>query len=204
MFRAPAGAYDRFLGRYSPALAVALADFAGVEPGMRALDVGCGPGALTAVLAARLGAENVAAVDPSEPFVEACRARIAGADVALAAAEALPFGDAAFDAVLTQLVINFISDPAAAVRELARVTRPGGVVAACVWDYGGEMTLLRTFWESDPRALSRSPSTTNGSAPCTMRTAAGSAWGRSRSGSRRAPGRSRARRPERPCARSHS
>lgn len=156
MFRAPADAYDRFVGRYSPALAAALADFAGVELGMRALDVGCGPGALTAVLAGRLGAQNVSAVDPSEPFVEACRARVPNADVALASAESLPFADASFDAVLSQLVVNFMSDPAAGVREAARVTRPEGTVAACVWDYGGEMTLLRTFWDAarevDPAA----------------------------------------------------
>jgi SAM-dependent methyltransferase len=136
-------------------LASALIDFAGVEAGMRALDVGCGPGALTAVLAGRLGRARVAAADPSEPFAEACRARLPGVEVVLAAAEALPFSDGAFDAVLSQLVVNFMRDPAAGVREMARVTRPGGIVASCVWDYAGEMTLLRAFWDAarevDPR-----------------------------------------------------
>jgi SAM-dependent methyltransferase len=147
-FRAPAAAYDRFVGRYSTQLARALADFAAVGPGTRALDVGCGPGALTAVLAERLGAASVAAVDPSEPFAAACRARVPGAGVIVARAETLPFGDGEFDVTLSQLVVNFMSDPEAGVREMARVTRPGGVVAACVWDYAGEMTLLRAFWDA--------------------------------------------------------
>jgi SAM-dependent methyltransferase len=147
-FRASADAYDRLVGRYSPGLAFELVAFAGVEPGMRALDVGCGPGALTAALAERLGAENVRAADPSEPFVEACRARLPGVEVVTAAAESLPFADGTFDATLSQLVVNFMRDAEAGVREMARVTRPGGVVASCVWDYPGEMTLLRAFWDA--------------------------------------------------------
>jgi SAM-dependent methyltransferase len=115
---------------------------------MRALDVGCGPGALMSALAERLGAANVAGADPSEPFVEACRARVPGAEVVVAAAEALPFPDDQFDAALSQLVVNFMDDPEAGVGEMARVTRPGGVVASAVWDYGGEMTLLRAFWDA--------------------------------------------------------
>jgi SAM-dependent methyltransferase len=115
---------------------------------MRALDVGCGPGALMSALAERLGAENVAGADPSEPFVEACRARVPGAEVVVAAAEALPFPDDQFDAALSQLVVNFMDDPEAGVGEMARVTRPGGFVASAVWDYGGKMTLLRAFWDA--------------------------------------------------------
>ncbi|HEX6391179.1 MAG TPA: class I SAM-dependent methyltransferase [Solirubrobacteraceae bacterium] len=147
-FRASADAYDRLVGRYSPQLATALIDFAAVEPGMRALDVGCGPGAVASELARRLGASRVCAVDPSQPFVDACRARLPGVDVQLAPGETLPFGDGTFDAVLSQLVVNFMRDPAAGVREMARVARAGAVVASCVWDYAGEMTLLRTFWDA--------------------------------------------------------
>ena len=147
-FRASADAYDRFVGRYGPELATALIDFAGVEPGMRTLDVGCGPGALAAVLVERLGAARVSAADPSAPFVDACRARLPGVEVVEAGAEALPFADGAFDAALSQLVVNFMRDGEAGVREMARVTRPGGIVASCVWDYGGEMTLLRAFWDA--------------------------------------------------------
>jgi ubiquinone/menaquinone biosynthesis C-methylase UbiE len=147
-FFASAEAYGRLVGRYSAPLARALLDFARVAPEMRALDVGCGPGGLAAVLAERLGPANVAAVDPSEPFAEACRARVPGIEVGVASAEALPFADATFDAVLSQLVVNFIGDPEQGVREMARVTRRGGTVGACVWDYAGEMTLLRTFWDA--------------------------------------------------------
>ena len=147
-FRASAQAYDRLVGRYSPQLAAALIDFAGVEPGMRALDVGCGPGALTAELADRLGSAHVGAADPSESFVKACRARVPGAEVVVAPAEALPFAAGAYDAVLAQLVVNFMRDAEAGVREMVRVARRGGVVAACVWDYAGEMTLLRKFCDA--------------------------------------------------------
>lgn len=147
-FRIPATAYDRHVGRYGYELANALADAADVRPGQRALDVGCGPGVLAAVLAGRLGAAGVAAVDPSEPFVAACRERVAGADVRLGVAEQLPFQDGEFDHVLSQLVVNFLSDPELAVREMARVARPAGVITSAVWDYAGEMILLRAFWDA--------------------------------------------------------
>jgi ubiquinone/menaquinone biosynthesis C-methylase UbiE len=148
MFRVPAEAYDRWVGRYSLQLAAGLIEFAGIEAGMKALDVGCGPGALSASLVGRLGAANVYAADPSEPFVEACRARLPGVNAVVANAESLPFSDSEFDAALAQLVVNFMADAEAGAGEMARVTRPGGIVAACVWDYGGEMTLMRTFWDS--------------------------------------------------------
>jgi SAM-dependent methyltransferase len=147
-FRASADSYDRHVGRYGPQLASALIAFAGVEPGMRVLDVGCGPGALTTTLAERLGRANVSAADPSEPFAEACRARLPGVDVVVARAETLPFAEGTFDATLSQLVVNFMTDAEAGVREMARVTRRGGVVASCVWDYAKEMTLLRAFWDA--------------------------------------------------------
>jgi ubiquinone/menaquinone biosynthesis C-methylase UbiE len=129
-------------------LAAPFADFAGVAPGERVLDVGCGPGALTAELVTRLGAAGVAAVDPSEPFVAAARERNPGVTVQRASAEQLPFADAAFDAALAQLVVHFMADPVVGLRELARVTRPGGVVAACVWDHAGGRGPLSVFWEA--------------------------------------------------------
>ena len=147
-FQRPADAYDRFIGRYGRGLAAALSDFAGVEAGMRAVDVGCGPGALSSVLVERLGAANVRAVDPSDTFVEAFRTRLPHVEVLQSAAEDLPFANDTFDAALSQLVINFMRDPETGVREMARVTRPGGIVAACVWDYAGEMTFLRAFWDA--------------------------------------------------------
>ena len=145
-FAVSANAYDRFMGRYSTPLAPELADLAGVEPGQRALDVGCGPGALTSELVARLGAEAVAAVDPSESFVAAARERNPGVDVRQAAAETLPFADDEFDVSLAQLVVHFMADPVAGLREMARVTRSGGVVVACVWDHGGGRGPLSLYW----------------------------------------------------------
>jgi SAM-dependent methyltransferase len=148
-FSAPAEHYDRFMGRYVPKLAVALADAADVSAGMRALDVGCGPGGLTHELVARLGADHVAAIDPSPQFAATNRERHPGADVRDGAAEDLPFADDSFDATLSSLVIGFMRDADAGAREMARVTKPGGVVAECMWDIpGGGMTMLSTFWRA--------------------------------------------------------
>jgi SAM-dependent methyltransferase len=145
-FNVSGDAYDRFMGRYSRLLAPQLADFANVQAGQRALDVGSGPGALTTELVSRLGADAVTAVDPSEPFVAALRERLPGVNASQATAEDLPFGDGAFDVALAQLVVHFMKDPVAGLREMARVTRPGGVVATCVWDHAGERTPLAVFW----------------------------------------------------------
>jgi ubiquinone/menaquinone biosynthesis C-methylase UbiE len=148
MFRGPADIYDRFVGRYGPWLASAMCEAAGVREVERALDVGCGPGALVAKLAEIVGAESVAGIDPSEPFVQAARARVPGARILVGSAESIPFSDGEFDATLSQLVVNFLTDPDQGLREMSRVTRPGGTVAGCVWDYGDGMTMLRTFWEA--------------------------------------------------------
>ncbi|HSK15271.1 MAG TPA: class I SAM-dependent methyltransferase [Gaiellaceae bacterium] len=86
--------------------------------------------------------------DPSEPFVAALRERLPGVDARVGSAEALPFADDEFNAALSQPADNFMADPEAGVAEMRRVVRSGGAVAACVWDYPGEMTLLRTFWEA--------------------------------------------------------
>jgi SAM-dependent methyltransferase len=147
-FDVAADAYDRFMGRYSRSLAPQLADLAGVRAGQRALDVGCGPGALTSELVGRLGADAVAAVDPSEPFVEAARRRHPGVEVALAGAEDLPFDDGGFDVALAQLVVHFMGDPVAGLAEMRRVTRDGGIVAACVWDHAGGKAPLSPFWRA--------------------------------------------------------
>jgi ubiquinone/menaquinone biosynthesis C-methylase UbiE len=131
-FEASAEVYDRHVGRYGNALAAALIRFADVRRDDRVLDVGCGPGALTAALAEHVGATNVTAVDPSESFVAACRERVPRATVVRAAAEALPVQNGAFDAVLSQLVVNFLADPDGGVGEMRRAARGGGTVAGCV------------------------------------------------------------------------
>lgn len=148
-FAVAADAYDRFMGRYSVPLAPAFADFAGVVGGQRVIDVGCGPGALTTHLVELLGPTAVTAVDPSEPFVEAARKRHSDVRVERASAEQLPFPDGAFDAALAQLVVHFMTDPVAGLREMARATRDDGVVAACVWDHAaGGQGPLRVFWDA--------------------------------------------------------
>jgi SAM-dependent methyltransferase len=124
------------------------ARLAGVAPGVRALDVGCGPGALAEQLARVVGAGRVAAVDPSEEYVASCRLRVPGADVRLGTAEELPFQDGSFDVVLAQLVVQVLDDAPRAAREMLRVAARGGTVAACVWDSRGGMRLLAAYWEA--------------------------------------------------------
>jgi SAM-dependent methyltransferase len=166
-FELPADHYDRFMGRFSVPLAPLFLDRAGVEPGQRALDVGCGPGALTAALVERLGADRVTAVDPSVPFATAVRERLPGVDVRVGRAEALPHPDHAFDVCAAQLVVHFLADPVAGLREMRRVTRPGGTVACTVWDHAGGGP-LQAFWQAaadlDPavRGESELPGTREG------------------------------------------
>jgi len=148
-FDAPAERYDRFMGRYTPSLAVKLCDAAGVTDHDRVLDVGAGPGGLAVELCARVGGENVAAIDPAELFVQACRERCPGADVRQGGAEELPWADATFDAALSCLAVAFFADADQGIAEMARVTKPGGRVGACMWDIDeGGMTMLRVFWEA--------------------------------------------------------
>ncbi len=156
-FDVPGDAYQQFMGIFSDPLSTELAEFAGVPAGsgMRVLDVGCGPGALTSELVGRCGAAQVVGVDPSPSFVTAAQARLPGVEILVAPAESLPFEDQSFDASLAQLVVHFMHDPAAGVGEMRRVTRAGGAVAACVWDFAGDRAPLSIFWRAaislDPR-----------------------------------------------------
>lgn len=159
-FVVAADAYDRFMGRYSSPLAPLFADFGRVSDGQRVVDVGSGPGALTEELVCRVGATAVAAVDPSPPFVSAIEERLPEVDVRLAPAEELPFEESSFDAALAQLVVQFMRDPIAGLREMARVTRDDGLVVASVWDHGGGHGPLSALWnvvrEIDPGARDES------------------------------------------------
>ena len=151
-----ADVYDRHIGRYGRELAQELIRFADVHAGQQILDVGCGPGALTRQLVMAVGADKVSAIDPSPSFVQACEDRLPGVRAQVGAAETLPFANGVFDRTLAQLVVNFMTDAEAGLREMRRVTKSGGIVAAAVWDYAGQMTLLRQFWDSvtalDPAA----------------------------------------------------
>jgi len=147
-FDVSADAYARFMGRFSEPLAERFADLAQVRAGDRVLDVGCGPGALTARLVERLGVDAVSAIDPSAPFVAATRERFPELDVRSGVAERLPFEDGSFDLALAQLVVHFMTDPVSGLWEMTRVTRPGGVVTACVWDHAGGSGPLATFWQA--------------------------------------------------------
>ena len=139
-------AYDRFMGRFSKPLATEFVRLAEVQPGQRVLDVGCGPGALTAEVVRRVDPGSVFAIDPSPSFVAAVGERLPRVDVRVGVAEHLPFPDSWFDSSLGQLVVHFMTDPVAGLREMARVTRPKGWVAACVWDHAGGAGPLSTFW----------------------------------------------------------
>ena len=147
-FAVTGSTYDSFMGRYSTKLADEFADLAGVRRGQSALDVGCGPGALTGVLVERLGARAVAACDPSPGFVADCTERHPRVRVAPGRAESIPFESDSFDHALAQLVLHFVSDPGAAASEMVRVVRPGGWVSACVWDFDEGMQMLRAFWDA--------------------------------------------------------
>jgi SAM-dependent methyltransferase len=152
--------YERFMGRWSRQLAPLFVTFAGVAEGDRVLDVGSGTGAL-AVAAAAVESVRVTGIEPAAAYVQSAREHAGGEDVRFEVGDALtlPFSDRAFDRTLSMLVLNFVPDPAAALQQMIRVTRPGGVVAAAVWDYGTGMQMLRTFWDAavalDPDAAPR-------------------------------------------------
>lgn len=150
-------AYERYMGRWSRPLAGAFVAWLGAGDGLRWLDVGCGTGALAAAVAARRRPAAVLGLDRSAAFVARARAdAVVPVRFAVADAQALPVRDAACDAVVSGLALNFLPAPDAAVAEAVRVVRPGGLVAAYVWDYAGGMAFLRRFWDaavaSDPAA----------------------------------------------------
>jgi SAM-dependent methyltransferase len=153
-----AAAYERFMGRWSAMLAPFLLDAVALTEPRSVVDVGCGTGHLAAAVVARWPACRVLGVDPSASFVAAAVERLAGTAASARVGDAmqLPVADGSVDAALASLVLNFVPDPQRAASEMARVTRPGGTVAASVWDYGGGMGMLRTFWDAvarlDPHA----------------------------------------------------
>jgi SAM-dependent methyltransferase len=150
--------YDRYIGRWSRPVAAAFVAWLGGPPGRRWLDVGCGTGALTSAVLDGAEPASVLGVDPSEGFLSVARMRVTDgrARFEVGDARSLPVPDHAVDAVVSGLALNFVPDPAAALAEFVRVARPGGVIAAYVWDYAEGMAMLRYFWDAvvalDPAA----------------------------------------------------
>lgn len=141
--------YERWIGRWSRRVARGFLDWLVVPPGQAWGDVGCGPGALVECILAGAEPTSVVAVDRAAGFISAARARVADRRVRFAVADALalPWRSGSCDATVSGLVLNFVPDAAAMVREMTRVTRPGGRVAAYVWDYAGGMQMIRNFWD---------------------------------------------------------
>jgi SAM-dependent methyltransferase len=155
-------AYERFLGRWTGRLAEALLDFAGLPGEGPVLDVGCGTGSVALELTRRYPGRSVRAVDTSPAYLEFARGRAGAEGITFEQADAsdLPFDAGAFSASIAQLALNFMPDAAQAAKEMRRVTRAGGVVAAAVWDFRGGLVFQRLFWDTaaaiDPQAaLSR-------------------------------------------------
>lgn len=147
--------YERFMGRWSRLVGAAFLRWLALPAG-RWLEIGCGTGALTAVIATEGAARSLAALDPSSRFLQQAQQEVAAALLVAGTAEALPLAAGAFDAVLSGLALNFFPQPELALREMGRVARPGGTVAGYVWDYAEGMEMLRIFWDAavalDPAA----------------------------------------------------
>ncbi len=158
-FAATAEAYEYLMGRWSQRLAGRFLDFVGVGEDETILDVGCGTGSLTLAVAERAKGTRVTGVDLSEAYIAFARSRTEDGRIAFETADAcaLPYADGAFDRVVSMLVLNFVPDAPAAAAEMVRVTRPGGTIAAAVWDLRGGFTVFRMFWDMaaalDPAAV---------------------------------------------------
>ncbi|HEY8601252.1 MAG TPA: methyltransferase domain-containing protein [Thermomicrobiales bacterium] len=155
---ATGAAYEPYVGRWSRRVAAEFLTWLAVPPGGRWLDVGCGTGALTGTILAQAAPSAVRGADTSAGFIGYAQTQLNDPRVSfgIADGQALPDADGTYDAVVSGLALNFIPQPARALGEMARVTRPGGIVAAYVWDYDDGMQMMRHFWDAavalDPAA----------------------------------------------------
>ena len=141
--------YESYMGRWSRLLAHRFIDWLALPAGYDWLDVGCGTGALASAIAESAGPHRISGIDPSPGFIEEARRTLGESpDLRVGDAQELPFVENEFDASVSGLALNFIADPEIAVREMRRVTRGGGTVAAYVWDYGAGMEMIRKFWDA--------------------------------------------------------
>ena len=141
--------YERYVGRWSREVAPRFLEWLDVPAGRRWLDVGCGTGALSAAIVDRCSPASVVGVEPSEGFLQTARAHLSGrATFHQGNANQIPLADASVDVVVSGLVLNFVPDPPAALREMVRVSVKSGTIAAYVWDYAGKMELMRSFWDA--------------------------------------------------------
>ncbi len=151
-------AYEPYVGRWSRPVAAEFLDWLAFPADARWLDIGCGTGALSETILDRAAPRQVVGIDSSEAFLDFARSHLNDSRIAFRTedVQALPVEDGAFDVAVAGLVLNFVADPASALSEMRRAVRPGGTVAAYVWDYAGEMQLMRRFWEAavalDPAA----------------------------------------------------
>lgn len=143
-------AYEGYVGRWSRLVAADFVRWLGVEPGRRWLDIGCGTGALTQVVVSNCRPASVQGIDPSEKHIAHAREHVLDslASFETGDAQQLPVPDSSFDVAVSGLVLNFVPDPARAAAEFSRVLRRGGIAAAYVWDYAGEMQMMRHFWDA--------------------------------------------------------
>lgn len=140
--------YERYVGRWSHAVAERFVDWLALPPSLRWLDVGCGTGALTDAIDAKCRPAQLTGIDPSAGFLAKARTRLEGkAMFRIADAMAIPLGAAQVDVIVSGLVLNFVPDTALGLAEMRRTAIAGGTIAAYVWDYAGRMELMRFFWD---------------------------------------------------------